>query len=276
VALAAEEAHEPHRTIPRGLVWAQLTLIALVILTWLFTCGALDSQDLAVDVLRGDDGKVLLDDKGDPKTKDVDYPLLKTMGAIPVGRASPVLFYGFGVIAIFGIVASYHGMVFGASRQSFALGRAGYLPAFLGEVHATRRTPVPALLTGSVVTGGCVVASLWFPDIGTVAVLVSTLTALVWYILAMVSLFVLRRREPQLFRTYRAPVYVVLPVTVVLLSLFAAVLFGRIYLNVLPLTGALYAAGLGYYVFWARGRLRRAAPEELAARQAHAPEGGTP
>src|SRR5262245_41384533 len=48
VALAAEEAHEPHRTIPRGLVWAQLTLIGLVILTWLFACGAVDSQELAV------------------------------------------------------------------------------------------------------------------------------------------------------------------------------------------------------------------------------------
>ena len=33
VALAAEEAHEPHRTIPRGLVWGQLTLIVLVVLT---------------------------------------------------------------------------------------------------------------------------------------------------------------------------------------------------------------------------------------------------
>src|SRR5204862_3186005 len=50
VALAAEEAHEPHRTIPRGLVWAQLTLIVLVVLTWLFACGAMEnSQDIAVD-----------------------------------------------------------------------------------------------------------------------------------------------------------------------------------------------------------------------------------
>src|SRR5438094_2507566 len=36
VALAAEEAHEPHRTIPRGLMLAQLTLIVLVLGTWLF------------------------------------------------------------------------------------------------------------------------------------------------------------------------------------------------------------------------------------------------
>src|SRR5439155_11402106 len=63
VALAAEEAHEPHRTIPRGMTWAQLTLIALVLLTWLFACGAVDSQDLAVTV----------DADGQPQ--DVEYPL---------------------------------------------------------------------------------------------------------------------------------------------------------------------------------------------------------
>src|SRR6266550_4759970 len=51
VALAAEEAHEPHRTLPRGLVWAQLTLIVIVVLTWLFACGAVDNyQELAIDM----------------------------------------------------------------------------------------------------------------------------------------------------------------------------------------------------------------------------------
>src|SRR5262245_7394760 len=40
VALAAEEAHEPHRTIPRGLTLAQITLIVLVVLTWFFASAA--------------------------------------------------------------------------------------------------------------------------------------------------------------------------------------------------------------------------------------------
>src|SRR5262249_13574928 len=47
VALAAEEAHEPHRTVPRGLVWAQLTLIVLVVLTWACACGAVDARQIA-------------------------------------------------------------------------------------------------------------------------------------------------------------------------------------------------------------------------------------
>jgi ethanolamine permease len=258
VALAAEEAHEPHRTIPRGLVWAQLTLIALVVLTWLFACGALDSQELAVTVVG---------DGAEATAVDVDYPLLKTIGVIPVGKNSPLLFYGFGVIAIFGIIASYHGMVYGASRQSFALGRAGYLPEFLGRVHSVRRTPVCALGASSLVTAVCVLASVWWARVATIAVLVSTLTALVWYILAMGCLIVLRRREPELFRSYQAPLFRVLPLTVVSLSVFAAYMYSVINVEVIPLTALLYALGLAYFWFWGHARIQQSAPEELAARQ---------
>jgi len=253
VALAAEEAHEPHRTIPRGLVWAQLTLVVLVVLTWLFACGAMDSQELAVDVVNG-------------KEEPVVYPLAKVVGHIPAGRSAAVV-YGFGVIALFGLTASYHGMVYGTSRQAFALGRAGYLPAFLGRVHGRRRTPVLALLSTSLITAGFVIAGLWFRAAIDVAVLVSTLTALVWYILAMGCLAVLRRREPQLFRNYQAPLYRSLPLAVVLLSAFAAYVYSGIDTKVVPLTALLYTLGLAYYWFWAQRGLVKAAPEELAARQ---------
>src|SRR5206468_5447808 len=137
---------------------------------------------------------------------------------------------------------------YGTSRQAFALGRAGYLPAFLGRVHGQRRTPNAAVLALSLTTAGFVVASVWFRKAIDVAVLVSTLTALVWYILAMGCLFVLRRREPHLFGTYRAPVYRVLPVTVVLLSAFAIYVYSGIDVKVIPLTALLYGLGLAY--FW--------------------------
>jgi ethanolamine permease len=261
VALAAEEAHEPQRTIPRGLVWAQLTLIVLVVLTWLFACGALDSQEIAETRTINADGSVTI--------QPVNYPLAKVIRSIPVGR-SALLVYGFGFIAIFGMIASYHGMVFGTSRQAFAMGRAGYLPGFLGTVHATRRTPVAALLVTSLITVACVVANLWFPNAIAVAVLVSTLTALIWYILAMGCLFVLRQREPQLFSRYRTPVYRMLPVAVVLLSAFAAYVYSGIDVKVIPLTALLYALALGWFWFFGHARLQKAAPEELSARQSSA------
>lgn len=255
VALAAEEAHEPHRTIPRGLVWAQLTLIVLVVLTWLFACGALEYQKIAEK-----DGQ------------DISYPLAEVISSIPAG-SSLIVRYGFGIIALFGMIASYHGMVYGTSRQAFALGRAGYLPAFLGKVHATRRTPVLALLTCSLITAAFVIANIWFKKAIDVAVLVTTLTALIWYILAMFCLFLLRKREPGLFSAYRAPLYRVLPITVVLLSAFAVYVYSGIDTKVVPLTALLYFLGMAYYWFVAHRRLQGAAPEELAARQAQVTQG---
>jgi ethanolamine permease len=260
VALAAEEAHEPHRTIPRGLVWGQLTLIGLVILTWFFACGTMDSQELAI-TLRPDETGNLIEEP-------VDYPLAKAFFSIPAAGQIPALEYAFVAIAFFGIIASYHGMVYGTSRQVFALGRAGYLPIILGSVHPKRRTPIPALLATSSITAVFVVGSYWFKKAIDVAVLVSTLCALVWYILAMGCLFILRRREPSLFILYRAPVYRVLPITVVLLSFFAVYVYSGIDVKVIPLTALLYAAGLGYYWFAAHDRIQQAAPEELAARHA--------
>ena len=49
------------------------------------------------------------------------------------------------------------------------------------------------------ISAGFVVASYWFKKAIDVAVLVSTLTALIWYILAMGCLLKLRSREPALF-----------------------------------------------------------------------------
>src|SRR5207249_842502 len=113
-----------------------------------------------------------------------------------------------------------------------------------------------------------VVANYWFKDAIAVAVLVSTLTALVWYILAMICLYLLRRREPALFGKYRTPLHRLLPLLVVMLSAFAVCMYSMANAVVIPLTVVLYAAGLAYFWFWARKRLQRAAPEELAARHA--------
>jgi ethanolamine permease len=248
VALAAEEADQPHRTIPRGLVLSQLTLIALVVLTWLFACGAVDDSQALGDA-------------------SVSYPLAKVVAEIPIGRSRSAV-YGFGLMALFGMIASYHGMVYGTSRQAFGLGRAGYLPGILGMVHSERRTPVPALALCSLITAGFVVANLTFKDAIALAVLVSSLTALVWYVLAIVCLFLLRRREPALFQNYRAPVARVLPAAVVVLSVFAAWVYTGISSIVLPLTAALYAVGLAYFFCWSRSRIKTAAPEEQTAHRA--------
>jgi amino acid transporter len=137
---------------------------------------------------------------------------------------------------------------------------------------------VPSLLACSLITAGFILASYfkWIKDAIDVAVLVSTLAALIWYILAMGCLYSLRRREPHLFAKYRAPLARALPAVVVLLSAFAVYVYSGIDVKVIPLTALLYALGLAYYWFWGYPRIQSAAPEELAARRAQPGEGGPP
>lgn len=246
VALAAEEAHEPHRTIPRGLLLAQLTLVVLVILTWFFVCAA------------GTDYRV---------TATKAYPLQFVYQQLWTDKEHTWHLIGFCVVALCGMVASYNGMLFAVSRQSFSLGRAGYLPRVLGHVHGQRRTPDVSIFFWSLVIAGFVVWSYFDLAALNNAVLTCNLTALIWYVLAMVCLFVLRIKDPDMPRPYRVPWYPLLPGAVLVMSLFAALVYSLYNdLIVLKLTAAMYAVGLIYYLAWARTRLASAAPEELAAR----------
>jgi ethanolamine permease len=250
VALAPEEAREPHRTIPRGLTYAQITLIVLVILTWFFASAA------GTDYMKtGDD--------------DMSYPLPFVYGEV---HPKSMHLIAFSITAIFGMIVSYNGMIYAVSRQSFSLGRAGYLPRFLGHVHPSRRTPDASIFFWSLVVAGFVLWGYFNSDAVQTAVLTCNLTALIWYVLAMICLFVLRVRDPHMPRPFKVPLYPVLPALVLLMSLFAAGIYVWYYEDkptVLWLTLAMYAAGVGYYVLFARRRLVSAAPEELAARAGH-------
>ena len=246
-ASAAEEAHEPARTIPRGLTWAILTVVVLVVLTTVTACGALPFEQIAAT-------------GGGP----VDYPLGEVIRQTPAGR-SPALLYGFGTLAPFGLPASYHGLLYGSGRQLFALGRGGFVWPALGRVNA-RRTPVPALAACSLLTAGLVVANLWFDEAIQAAVLVAGFAALVLYVLSMGTLLRLRRREPGLLGGYRAPLGAWLPLSVVVLSAIALAVYPRIDERgvVVPVSLGMYAIGIGDFAL--RGR------KGLADR----PEGLTP
>ncbi|MBI4553396.1 MAG: amino acid permease [Candidatus Latescibacteria bacterium] len=245
VALSAEEVHEPERNLPAGLVWGQITLVGLVVATWFFAVGA------------GRDYQ---------QTGAVAFPLSLVMQDVWGGTGLEWLVTAFSAVALAGLLVSFNGMLYSTSRQSYALGRAGYLPLIFGTVHVTRRTPTVSLFVWSLVTVGFIAWGYFNKQAIEQAILVSTLTALIWYILSIYCLFALRRSEPGLPRPYRVPVYPVLPVVVAILALFAAVMYSVTNINVLPFTLVLYIGGMVYYALWARKRLKTAAPEEVAAR----------
>ncbi len=241
VALASEEAHEPHVSIPRGLVLAQITLVALVLLTWFFASAAAPYA----------------------QTGAVDYPLPLVFKKV---WGTGWHLAAFSALAVAGMIVSYNGMIYATSRQSFSLGRAGYLPKALGAVHPTRRTPHVSLAVWTAVTIVCILLGRLYEKATAAAILISTLTAVIWYVLAMLCLIVLRRKEPGLFRPYRVPAYPAMPVFVAVLSGIAGCLYVWSNVQVILPTAILYAAAGIWYAVWARRKVLPVAPEEVAAR----------
>jgi len=241
VALAAEEAHEPHVSIPRGMVLAQITLVALVLLTWWFASAAAPYAE----------------------TGAVDYPLPLVFKKV---WGTGWFLTAFSALAVAGMVVSYNGMIYATSRQSFSLGRAGYLPKWLGAVHPMRRTPHVSLAVWTGVTILFILFGHFYEKATAVAILISTLTAVIWYVLAMVCLILLRRKEPALFRPYKVPAYPSLPVFVAVLSGIAGCLYVWSNVQVILPTAGLYLAAGAWYVLWARKKVLPVAPEEVAAR----------
>jgi hypothetical protein len=85
-------------------------------------------------------------------------------------------------------------------------------------------------------------------------------------VLAMICLFVLRRKEPGLFRPYLTPVFPWMPIFVALVSALAGYLYVWANVQVIVPTAALYGVALAWYAIRGRHNVLAAAPEEVAAR----------
>ncbi|MFT8718180.1 ethanolamine permease [Acetobacter sp.] len=191
VAMAAEEAKDPKRAIPIAYIASVLTLVSLAFGVMIFAGGVGDWHVLA----------------------NLNDPLPEAMKRV-VGTHSGWL-HMLVWLGLFGLVASLHGIILGYSRQIFALARAGFLPAALGRIHPRFKTPYAATIAGGLVGMAAIfsddVVSIAGQSLTSTLVTMSVFGALTMYIFSMISLFVLRRKEPELPRSYRAPFYPVLP-----------------------------------------------------------------
>src|SRR5688572_19319200 len=218
VAMAAEEVKEPRRTIPLGYISGIVTLVVLAFGVMIFAGGAGDWTKLS----------------------GIDYPLPEAM-AMVVGRQSGWI-HMLVAVGLFGLLASFHGIILSCSRQVFGLARAGYLPPALAAVHETRRTPHVALIA----TGILGVVALLSGRTSELITL-SALGALAMYIVSMLALFRLRRTAPELERPFRAPLYPVLPLVALALSVLSLGVIVWFNPGVTVIFTAGFAAAFVYY-----------------------------
>lgn len=201
-AMAAEEAKDPRRTIPKAYIAGILTLVALAFGTMIFAGGVGDWKALS----------------------NINDPLPQAMKTV-VGSSSTWL-HMLVWIGLFGLVASFHGIILGYSRQFFALARAGFLPHGLARL-SRFQTPHRAILAGGVIGVAAIysdgLVSVQGMSLTAAMITMSVFGAVVMYIMSMLSLFRLRRNEPGLARTFRAPGYPLVPAIALVLAVVCLV-----------------------------------------------------
>lgn len=209
VAMVAEEVTEPRRNIPKGYILGIATLVLLALGVMIFSGGIGDWQQLS----------------------KIDYPLPESISMV-LGKTNSwtKIFAGIG---LFGLVASFHGLIIGYSRQIFALSRSGFLPSFLSNVNKKFRTPHWALIAGGVVG----LISI-FSGTTNQVITISALGAVAMYCISMMSLLKMKKKL-HVAGAFKTPLYPWFPIVALVLSFVCliAIIWYNFWLSVIFFAG---------------------------------------
>jgi len=185
--LAAEESVDPRRDMPAGILLGIFTLMlsAFAVLT------------LNASIAPGSWG---LRASGEPLLDG-----FRTLFGTDIAKV-------LALVAIMGLVASFHAIIWAFGRQIYSLSRAGYFPRFLSVTHGRHETPQAALVAGSVVGLG-VMLVIWYAYgaeqggafIGAALLKMAVFGAMISYVMQAVSFIPLRIRLPDIERPYKSP-----------------------------------------------------------------------
>lgn len=245
--LAAEEAHDPVRDMPRGLLYGILTLIIASFLTLFLNAGI---------------------PPGAEAVGQSDEPLFlafQTIFGDGVGTSLLAL------VAVAGLIASFHSIIYAYGRNIFSLSRAGYFPKWLSVTHSTRKTPHVALIAGAVL-GYLVALAIQYGEaifgsvpVGAVLLNMAVFGAVIAYIMQMLAFLKLRLID-HIERPYISPLG---NAGAIVAGLIALVTLVFLFLNEDYRIGVFGCAiwftfGLAYFALYARHRMILSPEEEFA------------
>ncbi len=247
--LAAEEAVDPKRDMPRGILLGLLTLIVCAFLTLILNTAI-------------SPGAAALSTSEEPL-----FDGLKTIFGDGLGAKALAL------VAVCGLVASFHTIIYAYGRQIFSLSRAGYMPTWLSLTHPKRNTPHVALIVGAAI--GYAVA--WTihslgPEhpVGAVLLNMAVFGALISYMLQMVAFILLRRNMPEMERPYRSPFGIagaVVALVICSVSLIALFIVDPIYQKVVIGAAIWFTIGLVLFALFGKNNLILSPEEQFAQAQ---------
>ncbi|MDC7683441.1 amino acid permease [Asticcacaulis sp. BYS171W] len=184
VSTSAEEAKNPGRDLTIGILGSMAVSTLIYMLVAGSAIGAVDFHKFAFS------GEAL------PHVlREVGYPLMATL----VGLAA--------IVALPSVILV---MMYGQSRIFFVMARDGLLPKVVSKVN---KKGSPALIT--LVTGVFVAVFAGFVPLDEIAAL-SNAGTLIAFIAVALSMIILRRRFPDLPRTFKVPAYILVGVATIL------------------------------------------------------------
>jgi ethanolamine permease len=225
VANVAEEAVRPQRNILLGFGSALATLIILCVLVFVSSVGIAGWEAIVYPL---------------PGAGASDSPLPLALSKIT--GTEGWIYHLLITIGLMGLIASFHGIILAASRATLEFGRVKYIPAVFGRVHVRRKTPVNALLVNMCIG----IVALLSGKTGEI-ITISVMGALSLYILSMIALLALRKKEPGLVRPFRVPFYPMAPLIALVIA--TVCLAAMVSLNIKLSLIYFSILGLGYIWF---------------------------
>jgi ethanolamine permease len=198
VANVAEEAINPQKTILIGFGSAILTLVVLCILTFSSSIGVAGWEAIVY--------------KTDGSASDSPLPLAL---ARIVGDNN-ILYHLLITVGLFGLVASFHGIILAAGRSTYEFGKIKFAPPVLGKISQKFQTPANALLFNMAIG----IIALFTGKTAEI-ITISVFGALTLYAISMVSVIKLRKSEPTLERPFKVPFYPLFPIIALVIAVGA-------------------------------------------------------
>jgi len=233
VPLAAEEAKDPAKDVPKGIIGAMIFLLFTAFLVVVLVPGAGGAAAMGTSAV----------------------PLVDALNASGSEGLATVV----NILGLAGLVASFFSIIYGYSRLVFALSRAGYLPRSL-SITTNRKVPARALIVPAVF--GFLVS---LSGEGDLILAMAVVGATVSYALMALSHILLRVKQPDLPRPYKTPGGVVTSSIALVLSLIALTGVYAFDPRAFLYTMVLFIVGAAYYFGYSSKHLvAKSADEEFA------------
>lgn len=201
VANVAEETINPQRNVLIGFGSAIFTLVVLAILTFVSSIGVGGWEAVVYPA---------------PGAAATDSPLPLALTQI-VGNSS-FLYHMLIFIGLFGLVASFHGIILASGRAVYEMGKENFLPPVLGKISKKFHTPAVALIVNMFIG----IIALFSGRTGEI-ITISVFGALTLYIVSMLSVLKLRKSAPELERPFKVPFFPLTPIIALIIAVISLV-----------------------------------------------------